>query len=73
MSTLTIPNSFLPNTPAIAVDVNANFAAVKTFAEGLADGTQMDADFLVASHISDAVIAYLASDSELVISAQVFS
>lgn len=36
MATLTIPNSFVNGTAAIASEVNANFSAIKTFAEQLA-------------------------------------
>ena len=43
MATLTIPNSFVNGTAAIATEVNANFTAVKTFTEALAAGTNIDA------------------------------
>lgn len=43
MSTLSIPNSFSPGTPAKSSEVNANFAAVKTFVDGLSAGTNIDA------------------------------
>ena len=43
MATLTIPHSFVNGTAAIASEVNANFSAVKTFAEELAAGTNIDA------------------------------
>lgn len=43
MATLTIPNSFVNNTAAIATEVNANFIAIKTFSEALAAGTNIDA------------------------------
>ena len=42
MSTLNIPHNFTNATAAIATEVNANFVAVKTFSEGLADGTNID-------------------------------
>ena len=43
MATLTIPNSFVNGTAAIATEVNANFTAIKTFTEALAAGTNIDA------------------------------
>jgi len=43
MATLTIPNSFVNGTAAIAAEVNANFSAIKTFCENLAAGTNIDA------------------------------
>jgi hypothetical protein len=43
MATLTIPYSFTNGTAAIATEVNANFVAIKTFTEGIAAGTNIDA------------------------------
>ena len=48
MATLTIPNSFINGTAAVATEVNANFTAVKTFAEGIAAGTNI---MMVLLHI----------------------
>lgn len=42
MATLTIPYNFTNNTAAIATEVNQNFLNVKTFAEALAAGTNID-------------------------------
>ena len=73
MATLTIPNSFIVATTIVAADVNANFTAVKSFAEGLSTGVGMDNDFLTAGHISDSAVAFLGADADMVISGQVFS
>jgi len=56
MSTLTIPNSFTNGTPAIATEVNGNFTAVKTFAEALAAGTNIDAGAIVAGSLANTAV-----------------
>lgn len=52
MATLTIPNSFVNGTAAIASEVNANFSAIKTFAEQLAAGTNIDAGAINSAAMS---------------------
>lgn len=53
MAILTIPNTFINGTAAIASEVNANFTAVKTFSEGLSDGTNIDAGAIVTGKLAD--------------------
>ena len=52
MATLTIPNSFVNGTDAIATEVNANFTAIKTFVESLAAGTNIDAGAINSAAMS---------------------
>jgi hypothetical protein len=52
MATLTIPNSFVNGTAAIASEVNANFSAIKTFCENLAAGTNIDAGAINSTAMS---------------------
>jgi hypothetical protein len=74
MATLTIPYNFTNNTAAIATEVNQNFLNVKTFAEALAAGTNID-DGSIAYVKLNAALQLLVSgpDSENnVIGSQVF-
>jgi microcystin-dependent protein len=48
MAILTIPNSFTGGTAAVASAVNANFTAVKNFAEGISNGTNIDTGAITA-------------------------
>ena len=77
MATLTIPNSFINGTTAVATEVNANFTAVKTFAEGLADGTNLDDGSIIYSKLDAGVTASLlatAGDaSQIILGSQVFA
>lgn len=52
MATLTIPYSFLNGTTAVAAEVNGNFTAVKTFVEGIAAGTNIDAGAITSGLLS---------------------
>ena len=80
MATLTIPNSFINGTAAIATEVNANFTAVKTFAEALAAGTNIDAGAITFASIATAavtsitntVLSTAGSDDQVVLGSQVF-
>lgn len=56
MATLNIPNSFTNGTPAIASEVNANFNAVKTFAEGLSDGNNIDSSAITTAKLADGAV-----------------
>ena len=77
MATLSIPNSFINGTTAVATEVNANFTAVKTFAEGLADGTNLDDGSIVYGKLDAGVTASLlatAGDaSQIILGSQVFA
>lgn len=42
MAAINIPNTFVNATPAVAAEVNANFAEIKAYVEALAAGTGLD-------------------------------
>lgn len=75
MATLTIPNSFINGTTAVATEVNANFTAVKTFAEGLAAGTNIDDGAITYSKLDANVASQLAAgdSAAVVLGSQVFA
>ena len=75
MATLTIPNSFINGTPAVATEVNANFAAVKTFCEGLSTGTNIDDGAITYSKLDANVASQLAAgdSAAVVLGSQVFA
>ena len=77
MATLSIPNTFVNGTVAVATEVNANFTAVKTFAEGISAGTNIDDGAIVYSKLDSGVTASLlatAGDSgQIILGTQVFS
>jgi len=75
MATLTIPNSFINGTAAVATEVNANFTAVKTFAEGIAAGTNIDDGAITYSKLDANVASQLAAgdSAAVVLGSQVFS
>lgn len=76
MATLSIPNTFVNATPAVATEVNANFNAVKTFVEALAAGTNIDDGAITYSKLAAATVTALTTagdNAEVVIGAQVFS
>jgi len=52
MATLTIPYNFVNGTTAVAAEVNGNFAAIKTFVEALAAGTNIDAGAITSGSLS---------------------
>lgn len=75
MATLSVPNTFVNATPAVATEVNANFNAVKTFVEALADGTNLDDGSIVYSKLAAATVTALttAGDNvQIVLGTQVF-
>lgn len=74
MATLSIPNSFVNGTPAVATEVNANFNAVKTFVEGISTGTNIDDNVITYAKLATAVQALLAAgdNANIVIGTQVF-
>ena len=77
MATLSIPNSFINGTAAVATEVNANFTAVKTFCELLAAGTNIDDGAIVYAKLDAGVTASLlatAGDaSQIILGSQVFA
>lgn len=75
MATLSIPNTFVNGTPAVATEVNANFNAVKTFVEALAAGTNIDDGSIVYSKLAAATVAALTASGDsdqVVLGVQVF-
>lgn len=77
MATLSIPNTFINGTVAVATEVNANFNAVKTFAEGISSGVNIDDGAIVYSKLDSAVTTSLlatAGDAgQIILGSQVFS
>lgn len=49
---VTIPNTFTNGYPAIASEVNGNFAAVKAFVDGIQTGTNIDTGAIVDSKLA---------------------
>ena len=49
---VTIPNTFTNGFPALATEVNANFAAVKAFVDGIQTGTNIDAGAITNSMLA---------------------
>jgi len=74
MATLNIPNNFTNGTPAIATEVNANFNAVKTFAEGISAGTNIDDGAITYAKLDANVASQLASgdSATVVLGSQIF-
>jgi hypothetical protein len=75
MATLVIPNTFTNGTPAVATEVNSNFNAVKTFAEGISSGTNIDDGAITFTKLaSSAVIALTTNgdNDQIVLGGQVF-
>lgn len=56
MATLTIPNSYAPGEVIEANEMNANFTAVKNFAEGLSTGANFDAGAINTEDIASSAI-----------------
>jgi hypothetical protein len=75
MATLSVPNTFVNATPAVATEVNANFNAVKTFVEALAAGTNLDDGSIVYSKLAAATVTALTTagdNAQVVLGTQVF-
>jgi hypothetical protein len=75
MATLNIPNTFTNGTPAVATEVNANFNAVKTFAEGISAGTNIDDGAITYSKLNANVAAQLTTsgdNDQIVLGSQIF-
>lgn len=75
MATLSIPNTFVNATAAVATEVNANFVAVKTFVELLAAGTNIDDNSIAYTKLSTNLQSLLlrADDDQIVLGSQVFA
>lgn len=52
MAILTIPNTFVNGTPAIASEVNANFDAVKVFSEALSTGVNINPAVITSAQLT---------------------
>ncbi|CAB4135919.1 hypothetical protein UFOVP1549_21 [uncultured Caudovirales phage] len=75
MATLSIPNTLVNGTPAVATEVMANFNAIKTFAEALAAGTNLDDGSIVYSKLAAATVSALTTagdDDQMILGSQVF-
>lgn len=74
MATLSIPNTLVNGTPAVATEVMANFNAIKTFSEALAAGTNLDDGAVTYAKLATAVQNLLATgdSDQIVLSGQVF-
>jgi len=80
MATLNISHTFFPSTAAVASQVNDNFADVKTFAEALAAGTNIDTGAITYSSLATAAvdsivntaIAVGTTNDQSILSSQVF-
>ena len=78
---ISIPHTFVAGTIASATTVNANFAEVATYVNGLSDGTNIDSSAITTAKIADGAITQaklaagvaVAGDSDQVIlGSQVF-
>jgi hypothetical protein len=78
---ISIPHTFVPGSIASATTVNANFAEVASYVNGLSDGTNIDTGAITSAKIADGAITQtklaagvaVAGDSDqLVIGSQVF-
>jgi hypothetical protein len=57
MASLSIPNSFVNGTQAVASEVNSNFTAVKTFVEALSTGSNIDTGAITTAKIADLAVS----------------
>ena len=75
MATLSIPNTLTNGTPAVATEVMANFNAIKTFAEALSAGTNLDDGSIVYSKLAAATVTALTASGDsdqIILGSQVF-
>lgn len=56
MAILNVPNSFSAGTPAVASQVNANFTAVKNFAEAITAGSNIDNGAIVLAKLASDIL-----------------
>ena len=76
MAAIVIPNTFVNATPAVASEVNANFAAIKAYVEALAAGTGLDAASVTFAKLAPDVATNLVTGGDgdqTVLGSQVFS
>jgi len=71
MATLTIPNTFVNGATIVASEHNANFTAVKNFAEALSAGTNFDAGAINTEDIAASAITAAKIATEAVTSAKI--
>jgi hypothetical protein len=78
---ISLPHTFVAGTIASASTVNANFAEVATYVNGLSDGTNIDSSAITTAKIADGAITQaklaagvaVAGDSDqVVLGSQVF-
>ena len=75
MATVIIPNTFANATPAVAAEVNANFAALKAFVEAISAGTGLDNGSVTFAKLAADVATNLVTGGDgdqTVLGAQVF-
>jgi len=75
MAAIVIPNTFVNATPAVASEVNANFAAIKAYVEALAAGTGLDAASITFAKLAPDVATNLVTSGDgdqVVLGSQVF-
>jgi ribosomal protein S5 len=75
MAAIVIPNTFVNATPAVASEVNANFAAIKVYVEALAAGTGLDAGSVTFAKLAADVLENIVTSgdaAQTVLGAQVF-
>jgi len=76
MAAIVIPNTFVNATPAVASEVNANFAVIKSYVEALAAGTGLDAGSVTFAKLAADVATNLVTGGDgdqVVLGTQVFS
>lgn len=57
MATFSYDYTFTPNTPAKSSEVNSNFNAVKTFVEGVSNGTNIEVGAITESKIASGAVS----------------
>lgn len=66
MATLTVPYSFNTNTAIVASEMNSNFAAVKTFTEGISTGVNIDSGAIDSTKLATNTIQLLTPTGSIV-------
>ena len=65
-----IPKSFVPASPAVAGDVNANFQAIKVFVDAIETGVNIDNNAITTAKIADNAITQVKLSDRVVGSAE---